>query len=111
MAEEVLKKLQEAGDAGYSEAGADYEKQVRDLVAKAFINGEIKGVAKTHNSSFLLGFHIGLDYADHTVNWGTTHDFLVNHAVYQLTVSPLLLLKTSYGVTPGSFQTIFKFSY
>lgn len=62
--EELEKKLQEASDVGYNEAKRDYEQQVRNLVDETFKEGETKRVVETHRSSFLLGFHVGLDYAE-----------------------------------------------
>lgn len=61
--EDLPKLLEKAGDAGYNEAGEHYKKQVEGLVNKAFKEREIKGVEETHNSSFLLGYHV-LDYAE-----------------------------------------------
>ncbi|KAF7141668.1 hypothetical protein RHSIM_Rhsim06G0074600 [Rhododendron simsii] len=53
--EELPKKLEEAGDAGYNEAGEYYQEQVQNLVTKAFREGELKGMKDTHHSSFLRG--------------------------------------------------------
>ncbi|KAF7120213.1 hypothetical protein RHSIM_Rhsim13G0002100 [Rhododendron simsii] len=62
--EELPKKLEEAGDAGYNEAGEYYQEQVQHLVTKAFREGELKGMKDTHHSSFLRGYQVGLDYAE-----------------------------------------------
>ncbi|KAF7144307.1 hypothetical protein RHSIM_Rhsim05G0054300 [Rhododendron simsii] len=62
--EELPKKLEEAGDAGYDEAGEYYQEQVQHLVTKAFREGELKGMKDTHHSSFLRGYQVGLDYAE-----------------------------------------------
>ncbi|KAF7139874.1 hypothetical protein RHSIM_Rhsim06G0114000 [Rhododendron simsii] len=64
MEEELPKKLEDAGDAGYNEAGEYYAEQVQKLVAKAFKEGELKGINDTHTSSFLHGYQVGLDYAE-----------------------------------------------
>ncbi|KAF7133301.1 hypothetical protein RHSIM_Rhsim09G0075400 [Rhododendron simsii] len=64
MEEELPKKLEEAGDAGYNEAGEYYQEQVQNLVTKAFKEGELKGMKDTHHSSFLRGYQVGLDYAE-----------------------------------------------
>ncbi|KAF7119826.1 hypothetical protein RHSIM_Rhsim13G0128300 [Rhododendron simsii] len=64
MEEELPKKLEDAGDAGYNEAGEYYAEQVQKLVAKAFKEGELKGINNTHTSSFLHGYQVGLDYAE-----------------------------------------------
>ncbi|KAF7151393.1 hypothetical protein RHSIM_Rhsim02G0063000 [Rhododendron simsii] len=64
MEEELPKKLEDAGDAGYNEAGEYYAEQVQKLVAKAFKEGELKGINDTHSSSFLHGYQVGLDYAE-----------------------------------------------
>lgn len=37
---------------------------MRNLIGKTFKEGETKRVVETHRSSFLLGFHVGLDYAE-----------------------------------------------
>ncbi|KAF7127284.1 hypothetical protein RHSIM_Rhsim11G0017200 [Rhododendron simsii] len=56
--------LEEASDAGYNEAEEHYKQQVEGLVKKAFKDGELRGIEETHNSSFLLGYKAGLDYAE-----------------------------------------------
>ncbi|KAF7144626.1 hypothetical protein RHSIM_Rhsim04G0140000 [Rhododendron simsii] len=63
MEEELPKKLEDAGDAGYNEAGEYYAEQVQKLVAKAFKEGQLKGINDTHTSSFLHGHQVGLHYA------------------------------------------------
>ncbi|KAF7145277.1 hypothetical protein RHSIM_Rhsim04G0047800 [Rhododendron simsii] len=64
MVEELPKLLEDAGDAGYNEAGEYYQQQVQNLVTKAFKEGELKGIKDTHHSSFLRGYQVGLDYAE-----------------------------------------------
>lgn len=62
--EEVPKLLEEAGNAGFNEAGEHYKLQVENLVKAAFKEGEAKGIQETHPSSFLRGYQVGLDYAE-----------------------------------------------
>lgn len=64
MEDELPGKLEEAGNAGYNEAGEYYRQQVEGIVKKAFKEGELKGIKDTHNTSFLRGYQNGLDYAE-----------------------------------------------
>ncbi|KAF7141440.1 hypothetical protein RHSIM_Rhsim06G0145900 [Rhododendron simsii] len=64
MEDDLPNKLEEAGDAGYNEAGEYYQQQVQSLVTKAFKEGELKGIKDTDISSFLRGYQVGLDYAE-----------------------------------------------
>lgn len=64
LVDDLPRQLEEAGDAGYKEAGEYYQKQVESLVKKAFKDGELRGINDTHPSSFLLGYQVGLDYAE-----------------------------------------------
>lgn len=56
MEDELPAKLEEAGDAGYNEAGDYYQPQVEDLVKKVFRDGELKEIEDAHASSFLRGY-------------------------------------------------------
>lgn len=66
--DELPKKLEEAADAGFNEAGEEYTREVQKLIPEAFQKGtregELKGILGTHESSFLLGFQKGLDYME-----------------------------------------------
>ncbi|KAF7145037.1 hypothetical protein RHSIM_Rhsim04G0129500 [Rhododendron simsii] len=62
--EDLPKQLEEAGDAGYNEAGEYYQQQVQSLVTNDFKEGELKGIRDTHHSSFLHGYQVGLNYAE-----------------------------------------------
>jgi hypothetical protein len=66
--DELPKKLEEAADAGFNEAGEEYTLQVQKLIPEAFLKGtkegELKGILATHETSFLLGFQKGLDYME-----------------------------------------------
>lgn len=64
LEDDLPRRLEEAGDAGYNEAGEYYKEQVGHLVKMAFKDGELKGINDTHPSSFLLGYQVGLDYAE-----------------------------------------------
>ncbi|KAF7114618.1 hypothetical protein RHSIM_RhsimUnG0083200 [Rhododendron simsii] len=62
--EDLSKKLKEAGDSSYNEAGECYQQQMQILVTKAFKEGELKGIRDTYNSSFLRGYQVNLDYSE-----------------------------------------------
>jgi hypothetical protein len=66
--DELPKKLEEAADAGFNEAGEEYTREVQKLIPEAFQKGtregELKGILETHETSFLLGFQKGLDYLE-----------------------------------------------
>lgn len=56
MEEEMAKKLEEASEY--------YKNQLPGLIGTAFKVGEVKGVKETYRHSFLLGYQVGLDYAE-----------------------------------------------
>ncbi|KAI8555232.1 hypothetical protein RHMOL_Rhmol05G0158600 [Rhododendron molle] len=60
----LLRQLEQGGDAGYNEAGEHYKQQVEGLVKKVFKEGRMMGIEETHSSSFLLRYQVGLDYAE-----------------------------------------------
>lgn len=64
LVDDLPRHLEEAKDAGYNEAGEYYKQQVEHLVKKAFKDGELRGTNDTHSPSFLLGYQVGLDYAE-----------------------------------------------
>ncbi|KAF7143681.1 hypothetical protein RHSIM_Rhsim05G0097200 [Rhododendron simsii] len=64
MEEDLPRKLEEAGDVGYNEAGEYYQQLLQSLVTKAFKEGELKGIKDTHKFSFLRGYQVDLDYAE-----------------------------------------------
>lgn len=56
MEEEMAKKLEEASEY--------YKNQLIGLIGTTFKEGEVKGVKETYRHSFLLGYQVGLDYAE-----------------------------------------------
>lgn len=64
MEEELPKKLKEVGGAGYNEAGEYYQKQVEDLVRKAFRDWGAERDKGHPRPAFLRDYQVGLNYAD-----------------------------------------------